>query len=210
MIRPVIAYFVNAYYFFVVVSVVSVALLVVSVVWMATTHSVAPELLQQLGPVSRFSQDPSVDPHVPLNASTVKAFREVEVPGWEYEFESKAHEERLTHTLGILSLHNGGTYRTEPLTAPVEFISALEVAAAVGVDGVEQFLVDAGNGVSWRESNYEEYETVVLKLVPNTTEEFLLKGFWAGGMIAVPLLGITLLAFRQRRRLANAQSEVLK
>ena len=164
MIRPIILYFVNAYSFFVVVTVVSVALLVVSVVWMATTHSVASELLQQLGPISRVSQDPRVEPHIPLNVSTVKAFREIEVPGWEYEFESKTHEERLKHTLGILSMHNGGTYRIEPLTAPVDFISALEVAVVEGTDGVEQLLVDVGNGVSWRESSYEEYETVVLKL----------------------------------------------
>ena len=210
MIRPVILYFVNAYSFFVVVTVVSVGLLVVSVVWMATTHSVAPELLQQLGPISRVSQDPRVEPHIPLNVSTVKAFKEIEVPGWEYEFESKAHEERLKHTLGILSLHNGGTYRIEPLTAPVDFISALEVAVAEGVDGFEQFLVDVGNGVSWRESSYDEYETVVLKLVPNATEEFLLKGFWLGGMTAVPMLGITFLAFRQRRRLTNTKPEPLE
>ena len=199
MIRSAFAYLVNVYSFFIAASVVSATFLVMSTVWMATTHSVAPELLQQLGPVSRTSQDPRVEPQIPLNADIVNAFREIEVPGWEYEFESEAHEEKLIHTLGILSLHNGGTYRIEPLTAPVEFVSALEAAATDGVAGVEQFLVDAGQGATWHESDYDEYKTVVVNLVPDGTEEFLLKAFFAGGFFTMPTLAITIIAFRRRR-----------
>ena len=205
MIRSAFAYLVNVYSFFIAASVVSVAFLVVSTVWMATTHSVAPELLQQLGPVSRASQDPRVEPRIPLNTAIIDAFREIEVPGWEYEFGSEAYEERLTHTLGILSLHNGGTYRIEPLTAPVEFVSALEAAAANGVTGVEQFLVDAGNGATWHESDYDEYETVVLNLVPDGTEEFLLKAFVFGGFLTPSTLAITAIAFRRMRQRPNTQ-----
>ena len=205
MIRSAFARFANFYSFIAACSVVSATFFVVSTVWMATTHSVAPELLQQLGPISLANQDPRVEPHIPLNANVANAFRKVEVLGWEYEFEMNAHEERLIHTLGILSLHNGGTYRVEPLTAPVEFVSALEAAAEDGVAGVEQFLVDAGNSAGWRESDYEEYETVVLQLDATAIEEFLFKAFYAGAMISILTLGITFAAFRKLRQRHNTQ-----
>ena len=104
-----------------------------------------------------------------MNVDAVNAFRKIAVPGWEYESESGRQEERLLHTLGILSLHNGGTYRIEPVTAPITFVSALEAAAAEGVAGVEQFLLDAGNGAGWCEAQYSGYDTVVIELVPSTT-----------------------------------------
>ena len=61
MIRSAFARFANIHSFLAAFSVVLVALLIVTTVWMATTHSVAPELLQQLGPTSRASQDPRVE-----------------------------------------------------------------------------------------------------------------------------------------------------
>ena len=109
-------------------------------------------------------------------------------------------EERLLHTLGILSLHNGGTYRIEPVTAPITFVSALEAAAAEGVAGVEQFLLDAGNGAGWCEAQYSGYETVVIELVPNATEEFLLKAFYGSAFLAIPMLPATVVALRWMRK----------
>ena len=195
MIRHAFAYLSNAYVFLVVVSVVFITVAVVTTVWMATTHSVAPELLKQLGPVPRASQDPRVEPHIPLNVGTINVFRIIEVPGWEYEFQSDRYEARLVHTLGILSLHNGGTYRIEPVTAPVKFVSALEAAAVDGVDGVEQFLVDAGQGASWRGFEYEGYETVAIHLVPNATENFLLRAWVGSAMMAIVMVPATFIAF---------------
>ena len=205
MIRSAFARFANIYSFFVACIVVLVALSIVTTVWMATTHSVAPELLQQLGPISPASQDPRVEPHIPLNTSVTSAFRKVEVHGWEYEFESKVHEERLTHTLGILSLHNGGTYSVDPLTAPVEFVSALEAASENGVAGFEQFLVDAGNGAGWRESDYEEYETVVLDLEASFIEEFLFKAFYFALVATMLTLPVTVAMFRAKWRRSDTQ-----
>ena len=198
MIRTAFARFTNIHSCFAAFSVLLVALLIVTTVWMATTHSVAPELLQQLGPTSRASQDPRVEPHIPLNTSVTGAFKKVEVLGWEFHFWSPVYEERLKHTLGILSLHNGGTYRVDPLTAPVEFVSALEAASEDGVAGVERFLVDAGNGAGWRESDYEEYETVVLDLEASFIEEFLFKAFYFALITTIPTLGFTVAAFRAR------------
>ena len=172
----------------------------VTVVWMATTNSVSPELLHQIGPVLRTSQDPRVESHIPLNVELVTAFRKVSVLGWEFEFESDQQEERLLHTLGILSLHNGGTYRIEPLTAPVEFISALEAASQEGVAGVERFLVTAGEHPSWREAQYERYDTVVIELAADATEEYLLKLFWVSGMTAPFMLVATIVLFMRTGR----------
>ena len=198
MIRSGFARFANVYSFLAAFCVVLVAVFVVSTVWMATTHSVAPELLQRIGPVLPTSQDPRVEPHIPLNASVANAFREVEVPGWEFDFWSGAPNEKLMHTLGILSLHNGGTYRVEPLSAPVEFVSGLEAAAADGIAGVEQFLVDAGNGTGWRESDYKEYETVMLNLEASSIENFLFRAFLFSIFAGPLMLGFTFVAFRAR------------
>ena len=106
----------------------------------------------------------------------------------EYEFESSVQEDRLRHTLGVLSLHNGGTYHTEPLTAPTEFVSTLELAAAQGVDGVEQFLAESGKGDGWRESSYENYETVMVNLVFSPLEEALVKGCLGGALFGTMVL----------------------
>ena len=198
MIRPAFSRLFTAYSLFPGFSVLFAVLFIATTVWMATTHSVAPELLQRIGPVLRASQDPRVESHIPLNGSVAKAFRKVEVPGWEFDFWSGVPNEKLTHTLGILSLHNGGTYGVEPLTAPVEFVSALEAAAEDGVDGVEQFLVDAGNGTGWRESDYEEYETVVIHLEASRIEEFLLKGFIGSLMVGIPMLFATIMMFLKK------------
>ena len=140
-----------------------------------------------------------------MNGSVAKAFRKVEVPGWEFDFWSGVPNEKLTHSLGILSLHNGGTYSVEPLTAPVEFVSTLEAAAEDGVDGVEQFLVDAGNGTGWRESDYSEYETVVIHLEASGIEEFLLKGFIGSLMVGIALLTVVIGEFLKRGRRSNTQ-----
>ena len=134
----------------------------------------------------------------PIEHKRYRAFRKVEVLGWEFHFWSPVYEEELKHTLGILSLHNGGTYRVGPLTAPVEFVSALEAASENGVAGFEQFLVDAGNGAGWRESDYEEYETVVLDLEASFIEEFLFKAFVFALIATMPTLGFTVAAFRAR------------
>jgi hypothetical protein len=205
MLRRAFAFFANMYVFWVASTAMSLIVVTVSVVWMATTNSVSPELLQQVGRVLRTSQDPRVEPHIPLNVELVAAFREVSVLGWEFEFESDQQEERLLHTLGILSLHNGGTYRVEPLTAPVEFISALEAASQEGVAGVERFLVTAGERPSWRETQYERYDTVVIDLALSTTEEYLLKGFWLSGLMATSMLTGTILVFSRRRRRSSGE-----
>ena len=110
--------------------------------------------------------------------------------------------------MGILSLHNGGTYRVEPLTAPVEFISALEAASQEGVAGVERFLVTAGERPSWRETQYERYDTVVIDLALSTTEEYLLKGFWLSGLMATSMLTGTILVFSRRRRRSSGELEI--
>ena len=206
MLRRAFASFANMYVFFVALTAIVLMVAAVTVAWMASTNSVSPELLQQVGPVSRTSQDPRVEPHIPLNVELVSAFREVSVLGWEFEFESDQQEERLLHTLGLLSLHNGGTYRVEPMTAPVEFISALEEASQEGVAGVERFLVSAGRQPSWREAEYGRYETVVIDLVPSTIEEYLLKGFVMGGMAGVPMLTCTIVLLSRRRRTSGGES----
>ena len=205
MLRRAFALFANMYVFWVASTAIFLMVAAVTVVWMATTNSVTPELLQQVGPVSRSSQDPRVEPHIPLNVELVAAFREVSVLGWEFEFESDQQEERLLHTLGILSLHNGGTYRVEPMTAPVEFISALEAASQGGVAGVERFLVSAGQHPSWRESEYGRYDTVVIDLVPSTIEEYLLKGFWLSGIMGTSMLTGTILLLSRRRRTSGGE-----
>ena len=200
MIRLAFVRLANVYVFLVGFTFVFFALAVLTTVWMTTTYSVAPALLQPLYPVLPASQDPRVEPHIPLNVDAVDAFRKIEVPGWEYEFEQGSQEERLLHTLGILSLHNGGTYRIEPATAPVTFISDLEAAAAEGVVGVEQFLLDAGNRAGWCEAQYSEYETVVIELVPNAKEEYLFKAFYASATLAILMLPVTVVAFRSMRK----------
>lgn len=205
MMPRAFAFFANTYVFLVALSAVVSIVAVVCVVWMATTNSVSPELVYQVGAVSRSGQDPAVEAHIPLNTEVHTAFRTVSVPGWEFEFETDHQEQRLLHTLGLLSLHNGGTYQVEPLTAPVEFISALEEASRQGVLGVEQFIATAGDGPSWRDSRYEKYETVMVALVPNATEEYLLKGFWGSGTIAIGLVTGTIVAFIQRSRKSNGK-----
>ena len=200
MLRSAFAFFANIYVFWVALTAIMLTVAAVTVVWMATTNSVSPELLHQIGPVLRTSQDPRVEPHIPLNVELVTAFRKVSVLGWEFEFESDQQEERLLHTLGILSLHNGGTYRVEPLTAPVEFISALEAASQEGVAGVERFLVTAGEHPSWREAQYERYDTVVIELAADATEEYLLKLFWVSGMTAPFMLVATIVLFMRTGR----------
>ena len=69
-----------------------------------------------------------------------------------------------------------------------------------GVAGVEQFLLDAGNGAGWREAQYSGYETVVIELVPNATEEFLLKAFYGSAFLAIPMLPATVVALRWMRK----------
>ena len=60
MIRRAFTFFANTYVFLVALNAIMLILAVVSVVWMATTNSVSPELLHQVGPVLRTSQDPSI------------------------------------------------------------------------------------------------------------------------------------------------------
>ena len=199
-IRDIFVRFGNPYGFWVSLNIISVVIMAGTGVWMGTTNSVASGLLQELGPVSRLSQDPRVEPYIPLNAGYVDVFRHIEVQGWEWEFGAPYREERFNHTLGILSLHNGGTYRIDPLTAPVTFISALEAAAEGGVVGTERFLLEAGKGESWRDKQSEEYQTVVIDLVPNKMEGFLFKAFIGSVMIAIPMsAGTFILKLRLRQ-----------
>ena len=74
MLRRAFAFFANMYVFWVASTAMSLIVVTVSVVWMATTNSVSPELLQQFGRVLRTSQDPRVEPHIPLNCRTCRRF----------------------------------------------------------------------------------------------------------------------------------------